>query len=113
MAQLLIAGEEIHNASNRGAEQDPEELIPVEVRDAEPIRRQRVIERWPQRGDERDQQQEIKPIYGFSAARRLVVHEVAPFVERREDTFPKRVFVAIDLVEVHEIAGSRILAFSY
>src|SRR5262245_321139 len=49
-----IFGGEIDDRGEYGADQDPQELIPVEERDADPGRLDPVVERRPQRGDELD-----------------------------------------------------------
>src|SRR5262249_50042249 len=56
-----VFGGEIDDRGEHGADQDPQELIPVEERDADPGGLDLVVERRPQRGDELDDEQQVPP----------------------------------------------------
>ena len=57
----LIFGRQINDRREDSAEDNPQQLIPVEEWHADPIGFGPVIEGWPENGDELDKKKEIPP----------------------------------------------------
>ena len=66
--------DEIHDASDDGADGNPEEKVGEEERDTEKARLHRVVKRGIQRGDEGGHKQQQRPILERFTARRLRFH---------------------------------------
>src|ERR1700730_4883010 len=69
----LLLGGQIDHRRDYGADEDPQELIPVEERNAHPIRFGTVVEGRPQHGDELDEKQQVPPA-PFAAHSLCIVH---------------------------------------
>src|SRR3954463_11528494 len=61
MSAPVRCGGEVNDRRQRGANHDPEELVPIEERDAVPLRLNLVVERRPEHSDALHDEQQIPP----------------------------------------------------
>jgi hypothetical protein len=57
----LVFGRKIHDRGKHGADNYPKQLIPVEERQANPIRFCFIVKGWPEYSDELDEKQQVPP----------------------------------------------------
>src|SRR5579872_3705643 len=80
VAEMASLDEEVHDASQHRADDDPEEHVPVEERNAVPRwQRRGCVKRHPQGGNKGDEEQDVPCLLPLAAGCWPVSHSVAPF----------------------------------
>src|SRR5580658_1030343 len=88
-SSVLVARCEIHDGRQTGAHANPDELVPVEVRESRERRLAPVVERHPEQADERQGQKRVPGARGTTFA---CEHSGQSTVGRRGGDRPKRMY---------------------